>query len=189
MPVNFRNLRFLRSAKLDGSPEFGPKLFEALADSQKAQNQLESQVNGNLSGAPSPPPQISALRIAAQDGIFHFSIDHSSNFYRGIQYHIEYASDPNFSNPFPIDLGSAREHRASLGNLTLYARASASYGISPPGPWVYYGGAQPLPVVGGGASGPSLPPQSQGSGTGFAQQGLQGPGQQQWRGPLPPVRG
>jgi hypothetical protein len=186
--IQFPNLTWLRGVKVPGFSEFGPRLFETLKTSETAHNQLEAQTNGNLGGQAQPPPQISRLRVSAADGIFHFSIEHNADFYRGVNYHLEYATDPNFTNPFPIDAGGAREHRASLGNLTLYARASASYGISAPGPWVYYGGSQPIPVTGGGANGPALPKVSQGSGTGFAQQGLQGPGTNQFRGTNPPTR-
>lgn len=187
--ISFPNLRFLRSVKVPGYSEFGQKLFEALHTSETAHNQLEQQTNGNLTGNPQPPPQLSALQMSAANGIFHFSIQHNADFYRGVHYHIEYAEDPNFTGGgFPIHLGPSREHRAYLGNLTLYARASASYGISAPGPWVYHGGAQPIGVVGGGVAGPPLPTQSQGSGTGFPQQGLQGPGQNPFRGVNPPTR-
>jgi hypothetical protein len=188
MSVSLRNLRFLRNVRLDGFSEFGPKLYEALKDSENAHNTLESQVNGNLSGLPAAPPQLSALRVVAGSGIFHFSIDHNADFYRGVNYHLEYAEDPQFGNPFPIDIGSAREHRSTLGPMVLYARASASYGISPPGPWVYYGGATPQPINGALAGLPPLPAQSSGSGTGFPLQGLSGPGQTAFRGTNPPVR-
>jgi hypothetical protein len=188
MPVNLPNLTWLRNVKIPGFPEFGVRLREALKASEGAHNQLEQQTNGNLSGSSQPPPQVSGLSVTAQNGIFHFSIAHNAEFYRGVSYHVEYATDANFTNPFPIDLGSAREHRATLGNLTLYARASASYGISAPGPWVYYGGSQPIGIVGGGVSGPALPEKSQGSGTGFAGQGLSGPGQTAFRGISPPQR-
>jgi hypothetical protein len=182
-------MRYLRNVKVPGFEDFGVKLREALSDSEKAHNQLEQQTNGNLSGHPQPPPQVSGLNVTAADGIFHFSIKHdNADFYRGNNYHLEYAEDPNFMNPFPIDMGSAREHRAHLGNLTIYARASTSYSISGPSPWVYYGGVTPKAITGGGVNGPPLPSQSQGSGTGFAGQGLQGPGQQAFRGVQPPTR-
>lgn len=183
MPVNLRNLAWLRNVKLGKDyPSFGQKLFEALSDSQTAHNQLEQQTNGNLSGESQPPPPLSALRVSGGNGIFHVSVDHNADFYRGARYHAEYATDSHFSNPFPLPMHDSREWRGHLGQQKLYFRASVSYGISSPHPqWVYFGGAQPQVVDGTSATEPGLPMQSQGSGTGYPGQGLQGPGQNQFR--------
>jgi len=188
--ISFRNIQFLRNVKIPGYEGFGQRLYEALSDSENAHNQAEQQTNSNLSGNPQPPPSIDALNASASDGIFHFSITHTPDFYRDVRYHIEYADNPQFTNPFPLQSSGSpsREHRQSLGGLTLYARASASYGSSAPGPWVYYGGATPKAINGGGPSGPPLPAQSQGSGTGYPGEGLQGPGTRAFRGSTPPTR-
>lgn len=183
MPVSFRNLAWLRNVKLGKEyPNFGQKLYEALTDSQSAHNQLEGQTNGNLSGQSQPPPALSAVRVSGGNGLFHVSLDHNADFYRGVRYHVEYATDPHFSNPFPLPMHEAREWRGNLGQQKLYFRASASYGISGPNTqWTYFGGATPQLVDGTGTTEPPLPAQSQGSGTGYPGQGLQGSGQTQFR--------
>ena len=61
-----------------------------------------------------------------------------------------------------------------------YVRAYASYAASHPGEPVYHGSSvEPIPVD-AGDGGPAFLP-SQGSGTGFAGQGLQGPGREPFR--------
>ena len=189
-----RNLAWLRGLNGKTLPaDFGARMFELVKDHIDAISNIEGQTNSNGGGYPSAPPAPDALNVAAQNGIFHVSIQHNTqSLYRGVNYHLEYSADPNFADGgFPVDLGAAREHRGFYGNLNLYWRAAASYGISPPSHWVYYGGATPKAVSGGGVSGPDLPSQSQGSGTGARGQGLQGPGTTPFRGTsgIPPVRG
>lgn len=186
--ISYPNLKWIRTLRLPDFAEFGPRLYQTLKASERGQNQIEQQVNGNLSGQPQPPPRLSGMNVTAQNGIFHVSLFHNADFYRGVRYHVEYATDPNFGTPFPLPMHDAREWRGSLGNLTLYFRSTTSYGTSAPAPWVYHGGSKPIAVTGGGISGPPLPSISQGSGTGFPQQGLQGSGQQPFRGASPPQR-
>ena len=192
LSFDIRNLRWLRSIE-GGKPlpvGFGARLFETFSDHIQATRAIESQTNANGGGNPLPPPAPDGLSVAAQNGVFHVSVQHNAAaLYRGVNYHLEYSEDPGFSIAFPVDLGSAREHRGYYGNMALHWRAAASYGISPPSNWVYFGGAIPQAVQGGGVSGPALPATSQGSGTGARAQGLQGPGQAAFRGSAPPVRG
>jgi hypothetical protein len=193
MPLQISNLDWLRQLAPAENPQLGQKLYEALKSIQEAHNNVETQTNTNSQSQPNPPPPIQALNVTAKDGIFHLSVTHQGEIYRGVNYHAEYSTNAQFTNPIPIDMGSSREHRAALGNLNLHFRAAASYGISPPTRWVYFGGeAQPKMVPGGGAAtGPALPTISQGSGTGLQRQGLQGPGTTPYRsksGALP-VRG
>jgi hypothetical protein len=193
MPLNISNLDWIRQLAPADNPQLGAKLYEALISIQSAHNAVESQTNTNSNGLPNSPPPIQNLNVTAQDGIFHLSVTHNGELYRGNQYHGEYATDPAFTKPFPIDMGTAREHRTALGNQTLYFRATTSYHFSSPNPqWAYFGGNTPKPVTGGGSgTGPALPAISQGSGTGLQNQGLQGSGTQPYRstnGALP-VRG
>lgn len=171
-----KNLAALRSVSVPGMPDFGQKLYETLKAMNTAQDNVTSQTNGSTSAQPASPPPLTSMAVSAQDGLFHVSLQHEANFYRGVNYHVEYSTSPNFTNPFPIHMGPNREMRVMLGNQTLHFRAATSYGISQPSTWIYHGGSTPIAVTGGGVSGPPLPAQSQGSGTGSPGEGLQGPG-------------
>ena len=173
MPMNVPHLDYFRRLGLDDAPEFGARLYEALRSVKTQSTTMEQQTNSNMNGEPQPPPAISALRVSAGAGIFHLSVDHPGDFYRGARYHAEYATDESFTNPFPISMHTAREWRGNLGQMALHFRGSVSYGSSPPGPWVYARGG---PFNGAASGEPPLPERSQGSGTGFPGQGLSGPG-------------
>lgn len=168
--LSFRNANYLRNI-----PEWGQRLYEALQDIDGQNQTLAQQVNGNPKGLPKAPPSIAGLSVVAQDGFFNIAIQHQADFYRGVNYTVEHADNPHFTDPHSIDLGSSRMHTINLGAATRYWRASASYASSPPGPWAYFGGSMPTPVSGGGTGTP-LFQSSQGSGTGNPGQGLQGPG-------------
>lgn len=185
-----KNLTALRGVKISDMPDFGQRLYETLKAMNLAQDNVTSQTNGSTSAQPAAPPPPTSMSVTAQDGLFHISIQHEAEFYRGANYHVEYSTSKNFTNPFPLHLGPDREHRTFLGNQTLYFRAAASYGISPPSTWIYHGGATPIAITGGGVSGPALPAQSQGSGTGSPGEGLQGPGVLAYKSAngAPPVR-
>jgi hypothetical protein len=191
MPLNIPNLDWLNKVQIEGVPMFGTKLAQALKAIQSASNTIEKQTNTDVNANPSAPPAPTAVSVSAANGIFHVSVQHNGDFYRGVNYHAEYATDPNFTNPFPIDMGSSREWRGALGNENLHFRVAASYGHTPPSEWLYHGGASsPTMVTGGGVSGPALPAQWQGSGTGQPGQPMQGPGTAAVRTStgVPPVR-
>jgi hypothetical protein len=135
-----------------------PKLAEALDDIIKG-------VSDNTQ-PPTAPPQVSALQVTASGGIFDIAVTDNNPVYRGVNYFVEYSSQPSFAQPHVIDLGASRNYRATFGNQTLYFRAYSQYPSSPPSAPVYYGTAtKPNAVLGGGATlGPSPLP-SQGSGT------------------------
>lgn len=185
MSFEVKNLEWLRKlAPQDFKDlhQLGARLYKALLSVQTGVGNIERQTNSDANAHPSAPPPIDGLKVAAQNGIFHISITHNAEIYRGIQYHVEYADNSQFTNPIPHEMGTAREWRGTLGNLNLHFRAAASYGNSPPSNWTYFGSASnPTMVAGGGASGPALPTQSQGSGTGLPGQGFQGPGQSAYR--------
>lgn len=188
--INVRNLDFLRSVKIDGYPEFGAKLHEALSDIRKAAAAIESQTNTNASGHPTAPPPINQLHVVAQNGHFQISIQDNNPIYRGVRYYVEHASNPHFTNPQRICLQDARNHNLFLGNVTRYFRAYSAYSSSAPSSPVYFGGAQPQSVIGGGAlGGPNFLP-DQGTGTGGSG-GVTGPGQFPFVSPngVPPGRG
>ncbi len=188
-----RNLDFIRSLPEGTSiQQLGARLYESLSDVDSQAQTVAQQTNANPTGHPYPPPAVDGLTVTGQNGLFHLQIQHASEFYRGIQYHAEYADSPSFQNPRSIDLGASREHTVFLGNGTHYWRAFAAYGSSPAGPPAYHGGAHsPQPVSGGGSIGGPAFLAPQGSGTGLPGEGLSGPGPVAFRtaNGRPPIRG
>ena len=188
-----RNLDFLRTMPPGVTlQEVGSRLYEALSDVDAQQKTIAQQTNANPTGRPLPPPAIDGLTVTGQNGHFHAQIQHGGEFYRGVQYHLEYADNPAFQKPHSIDMGASREHTILLGNGTYYWRASAAYASSAAGPPAYHGGAHsPQPVSGGGIVGPPAFLDPQGSGTGAPGEGLAGPGPIPFRTSTgrPPIRG
>lgn len=189
--LKVRNLDYLRSAAPTDTG-YGARLYEALQDLITAHTNHVSQTNGNLVGEPAAPSPIDALNVTAQNGHFNVAITHNAEIYRGVQYYVEHADNPNFVNAVHTQASGteSRNHNEFLGNVTRYFRAFPSYASSGPAKPVYFGGAQPRAVVGGGSiGGPNFLP-SQGSGTGTAGQGLSGPGPVPFRSKTgaPPVR-
>src|SRR5277367_2982535 len=155
MSFQVANIEWLRKLTADNLQNVGPRLYKALQSIQVGVRNIEQQGNFDANLHPAAPPPIDALNVTAANGIFHASITHNAPIYRGIHYHLEYADNPNFTNPFPVSMGESREHRTALGNLNLYFRGAASYGISPPTEWVYHGSqSAPTVVAGGGNTGP-----------------------------------
>jgi len=174
--IAVRNLDWIRDLKIQGHPEAGAKLYEALADIVKATANIESQTNTNAGGQAIPPPPIQGLQISARNGHFQIAIYDQGNIYRGIRYYVEHADNPSFSNPQRICLQDARNHNLFLGNVTRYFRAYSAYSSSGPSNPVYFGGPIPQPVIGGGSvQGPAFLA-DQGTGTG-GMGGITGPGQ------------
>lgn len=152
-----------------------PVLFEALLSIQNALT--EQSVD--------PPPQVTSLKVTAQDGIFQASMADAGPVKKGVNYFLEYDTDPNFTQPHVVHLGTSRTWRGSLGNLALHFRAYSQYAVignsNPNAPIVF-----PSVVMGGGVDGPVLHP-STGSGT-AAPSGQQG-GQGFGKSPVRPVSG
>lgn len=166
-------------------------MYEIVADLDKQHQNLASQVNGSGSGQPNAPPSIGGLAVTGQNGHFNIAIHDQGPIYRGVNYFVEHADNPNFTNPHVIDLGASRNHNIYLGNVTRYWRAYSSYGTSAPGKPAYFGSQGiPAPVRGGGLAGGPAFTASKGSGTGAVGAGLQGPGVAPFRSPtgLPPKR-
>lgn len=181
-----RNLPWLR-----GVAQIGSRLYEIVSDLNTQHQNLAEQVNGNGSSQPNAPPSIGGLQVTGQNGHFSIAITDNSPIYRGVNYFVEHADNPHFTNPHVIDLGASRNHNVFLGNVTRYWRAYSSYPTSGPGTPAYFGSqVLPTPVQGGGPTGGPNFTSSQGSGTGAAGAGLQGPGVAPYRSPtgLPPKR-
>jgi hypothetical protein len=167
-----RNLAWLRSL-----PQIGAKLFEIVQDLDMQHQNAARQVNASGDQNTPEPPGVGGLVVTGQEGHFNIAITDESPIYRGINYFVEHADNPQFTNPHVIDLGASRNHNVFLGNVTRYFRAYSAYPTTGPGKPVYFGSqAQPRAVQGGGSNGGPNFTASQGSGTGPIGAGLQGPG-------------
>lgn len=178
MPLDIKNLATIRSAQ-EWTPSLAAQFAEALQSIALAHNNVESQVNGNATGGPQPPPKIDAVSVTGQNGFLHVAVHHDASFFRGIRYYVEHADNPQFTDPQVVALHDVRNVTIPVSG-TRYVRAYSAYSGSAPSEPVYHGSvAQPTPVVAGGI-GPALLP-SQGSGTGQPGVGLQGPGKEPFR--------
>jgi hypothetical protein len=178
-----RNLGALRNI-----PVFGSRLVEALSDIQQQLSNLSVQGNGSLSGTEnSPPPQVNAVSVNASGGVAHVQItDSNENLYRGVRYHVQYATDPGFSAPITHHMGPSRDARIPVGTQPLYYRVFSDYPTSTHSDPVYHGGSNPTAVAAIGTEQPAIP-SGAGSGTGTPSQ-ISGYGPVQWRGTNPPKR-
>lgn len=180
MPVDLREITFIRQSE-HWTPDLGAKLAELLTRFGSYTNNLEAQTNGNVQGPPQPPGKINGLSVTAQNGHFSVAIQDHNELYRGVKYFVEHADNPHFTNPTTVEIGTTRNANLFLGNVNRYFRAYSAYSPSAPNDPVYHGGAQPTLVNGGGAVGGPPAVETQGSGTGPAGTGLEGPGKVPWR--------
>ena len=189
--AQIRNLDLIRSWKSTENGAWGQRIYESLRDFLGQFTNLSQQVNGNGSGQPQAPHAINSVSVAAQNGHFSVAIQDTSEVYRGINYFIEHADNPAFTNPQIEHIGTSRNATFFFGSATRYWRAYSAYPGSPPSPPVYFGGsAQPTAVSGGGEIGPPAFQAAQGSGTGAAGTGLSGFGPIPFRSSTgaPPIR-
>ncbi len=190
MPLVIKNLDYIRQAD-QWTPDLGAKVAEALQGIITAHNNVEQQTNANSSGPPQPPGKINGVNVTAKDGHFSVAIDDQNQIYRGVRYFVEHADNAQFTNPTTVEMGTTRNANLFLGNVQRYFRAYSAYQPSAPSQPVYHGdSATPLMVSGGGIVGGPPDSVSQGSGTGPAGVGLQGPGREPFRSPngAPPSR-
>jgi len=142
-----------------------PMLAEALDDILGRLNLAAQQTNANPTGAPPTPPQIGSLNVTAANGLIHAQITDGSPVQRGIVYHFESSTTPNFSQPTLLQSGPSRDFRGAVGSQTIYMRAYSQYPTGNPSPPVFHGTkATPAPISPGGQAGPAWPA-SKGSGT------------------------
>jgi hypothetical protein len=179
---NIPNLDYL--AKI---PVFGPRLAETIKAVVKQVKNVAQQTNATpASQTTEPPPQVHAVSVVASGGVAHIQITDENTVYRGITYHVQYATDPGFSAPCNGPSGPSRDIRIPVGTQPLYYRVFSDYPTSAPSPAVYFGGAIPVAVAATGTAQPTIPA-GQGSGTGFAGQ-ISGHGPVPYRGDVPPKR-
>ena len=182
--------KWLRALKLEGHPEFGPKMVKMMHDLITQSENVEQQTNANATGNVASPPPLQSVTVTPTSVGHHVSISHGSNFFRGLVYHVEGSMNASFQNPFPLYTGPAREIDLATGKAALYFQAFAAYQTSANTPPVFHGGLIPQPVA-GATGGSPYSATSQGSGTGLPGQGLQGFGSVPFRSQngVPPVRG
>lgn len=140
---------------------------------------LQDEINGqHVQGGNShvgSPPTIAQVTVTAQNGFFSIQILDPAGAQQnnlGLHYFVDWALDANFSNPTTEDISAARGELIYLGNVTAYFRAYSQFRNSTlRSPFVYYGGAHPIGVAGGGTVGGGTPPGGgsggQGGGGGF----------------------
>jgi hypothetical protein len=146
-----------------------------------------------------PPPVDSSAFSGSYDAttntltvpgeILHGVHTHNVPLSRGIQYVTEYATDPAFTNPHPIDHGSSRTVHTTLPTYQsdgmtkhdYYVRVTAQYqGSAPSVPFVFGGEKGPTKINFGGTTALDLQT-SQFGGTARPGQGGQGLGPVQAR--------
>jgi len=198
MPCLIRNLARIRlmmvpepSQDPNAPPmrtNYGQLIEEAFNDVQRQLENTSTQTNSSLLGNEnSAPPQINSVSVTASGGVAHIQIiDNNPNLYRGITYHVQYATDSAFSRPCNGPSGPSRDIRIPVGTEPLYYRVFSDYPTSPPSQPVYHGGQFPVAVAATGATQPPVPA-GQGSGTGTPGQ-VSGYGPVPWRGNVPPRR-
>jgi len=154
--ANIRNLEWLRSVKVDGHPDFGARLFEALSDTKGYLNTLEQQGNFNLQGIPPAPTPPDNLKVVSHPQGVQFSITHLADFSQGVGYEIDCTSN---RVTHTYDVGNARNGVLPVGPLAAQYQVRARYPTGVSTPAVRYAKT----VVGGKGSSALLP--SQGAGT------------------------
>ena len=170
-------------AQIRQIPVIGKYLYEALNGIGQGVNAMAVQGNLNPNQDPAPPPNIQQVVATGQNGFLHVSIhDQSAQLSRGVQYVIEHADSPSFTNAQQRFIGATRSYSEFIGNDTRYVRAYSTYSGSSNSGHVYHGSAAaPKAVSGGGLIGPPAYLPSQGAGTGAPGQAGYGQGPVQTR--------
>lgn len=159
MKLSVRHLGYVRDKD--------PRLYEALSDIKAGIERMARQIVANPSGDVPAPPQISSLAVSANSGMFTLTIYDNNPVLRGIEYFVEYAGNTSFNGAYCLSLGPSRNWVGFLGSPAYYFRAYSQYPSSPPSPPVYFGGATPSAVTGGGTINPSYT-NTPGAGSGTA---------------------
>lgn len=145
----------------------GNRIAEAMDDFLKGHSNVAKQLATDPNGGNVVPANVS--QVQAQhlgNGVVDVSITDNSPIARAINYHVEYDSSSEFTNPRGAHLGPWRTGTVVLPNGNWHVRAYSQYPAGgPPSDPVYAG----MVTVAGAASGSLFPSQS--SGTGKPQQG------------------
>ncbi|HWZ57150.1 MAG TPA: hypothetical protein VNZ63_13830, partial [Verrucomicrobiae bacterium] len=96
-----------------------PYVYESLQQIVSAINALGRATGVDPSGSIAQPDPIAGISVLAANGIFDIAITDNSAVHRGIYYFAESDTSPNFTAPRVWFMGSSRNLRVALGNLTL----------------------------------------------------------------------
>jgi hypothetical protein len=145
------------------------RVAEAIDDLLRGHSNTSAQLANDPNGSDVVPSPISQLQVQhlGTGQIDVAIIDNNPRLVRAVHYHLEYDTDPNFTNPRGRDLGPWRTAEFLLPNGTWHFRAYPQYpaGGSPALPV-----RAPGPIVVSGSASLSLFP-AQGSGTGTPKTG------------------
>lgn len=189
--IKIRNLSEIRAAK-EWTPDLAGRVYEAMQDFNSAITNHLQQTNGNATGEPQPPPSPMGIQVTARDGWMHVALNDQGPLYRGVQYWVAHADNPQMTDAIHTQASGTelRNHTEFIGNQTRYVQAYKSYPWSGPTTPVVHGGIIPMAVQGGGTSPGPLYLPSQGTGTSTAGVSVSGPGNVAFRSTtgLPPTR-
>jgi len=147
------------------------QLFALMKKYEDAINNIAAQANANPAAPQaSAPPQISSVNASVlAPGILHLQVQDNNPVTRGIWYHYEISTTPDFQIGTVIHAGAtpSRDLLVNVGAGAVYARAYSQYLTSPPSSPVPApaavdpGGGTRTGSVSGAGSGtePSLQPQ------------------------------
>jgi len=174
---------------LSKTPGIGRYLAIALRGMQSGVNSLGENLAADPTNNTMPaPPPIQRITVKSDgSGNVHAVIDDSSQIKRGINYFVEYSTDPSFKQPHVVHLNASRTmspipQPAKDDNgdpQVFHFRGYSQYRGGDPGQKVVFGGNTPTPVDPGGSAQATLLP-STGSGTApnHGQSGGEGLGRQ-----------
>lgn len=129
--IKIPNLAYIRSAK-EWTPDLAGRVYEAVQSLNLAVSNHLQQTNGNATGEPQPPPAPLGVQVTARDGYMHVAVNDQQNLYRGVQYWVAHADNPNFTNAIHTQASGTelRNHTEFIGNQTRYVQVYKSY------PWL-----------------------------------------------------
>ncbi len=144
----------LNIAQLAPIKDRDPYLYESLTKIVSAVNALGTKAGLDPQAPAAAPARIGSLAVQTSNGWFDLAITDNADARPGLFYFAESDVTPAFAAPRVYFLGASRNLYIQLGNQTLYWRAYSQYIGSNPSPPVVFG-TPPVPVVGGGSSGPA----------------------------------
>jgi hypothetical protein len=159
--------------RLNKIPTVGKYLAQALGRVQTGVNTLATNLAADATDHLPAPPAVQAVNVKSDgSGNVHAVISDSADIQRGINYFVEYDTDPGFGQPHVVHLNASRSMppiplpaKDDEGNPQVFHfRAYSQYRGGLPGPKVNFGGNTPTPISPGGSAQATLLP-STGSGT------------------------
>jgi hypothetical protein len=173
-----------------------PKLGILLGQHEAAINTVGQNAAVAPVGEIAAPSRPGAVNVKVAGEIAHITIDDPQPLQRGAQYHVELATNPQFSAPHVEHLGSSRGRFITLptnddtgAKQTWYARAYSQYQGSQPSTFTYHGGDAPTGFQMAGATNLTpLPSTGSGTASNNGQQGGSGLGKVLLRPAVTPKR-